>query len=60
MSLGRVAGVGCHGFGLRNPLRLASEHEIKTIRGTPFRIPSTVPFNHERDFTSGLCGGRKA
>ncbi len=43
MSLGRVAGVGCHGFGLRNPLRLAPEHETKIIRGTPFRIPSTVP-----------------
>ncbi len=43
MSFGPVAGVGCHGFGLRNPLRLAPEHETKIIRGTPFRIPSIVP-----------------
>ena len=39
MSLGRVAGVGCHGFGLRNPLRPAPEHGTKIIRGHP--IPNS-------------------
>ena len=28
---------------VRNPLRLASEHETKIIGGTPYRILSTLP-----------------